>query len=412
VDEDAWDRTRAGAGSVTCSPGTRTGGPTSGDRTRPLALHGRLTIWLNGPDWRICVTIVWGSINNPVVTVDGREVRVEGVEAELDGRPSDLRHILAQIGEEPVTADKVELFDPTDDSPIEAEGVEATVQGNHIALTSLASTLAARGRIGIWISGSKWRICIIIVWGTDNNPRVVVDGRPVTAYDAQAELDGETTEPRRVLKLLGAGPVTAEKVELIDGDQATPIEGATAVIREGRIELTNIASLLAARGRISIWISGERWRICITIEWGRFTSTNGKVTVELPAREVHTAVLFTHTEIPTPTKVLPPNVLPVLLFTLKAANEDGAEINRFDQPYQLQLHYLDEELQETGIKEESLQLAFFNEQSGEWQPLPTEVDTENNIATAELDHLTEFALWGEPSEVQGLQQIYLPIIGR
>ena len=241
--------------------------------TQPLAARGRIGIWISGSNWRVCVIIVWGSNANLDVSVDSREVTVEGTEAELDGQPTELRRVLALLGAAPVTADKIELFDPATPSntKVLTSGVQAVLTDSHLSLTGLAPELAARGRIGIWISGSRWRICIIIVWGSKANLDVTVDGRDVTVTGIDAEIEGQRTELRRVLTYLGSTAVTADKIELFDpatpGNTKVLTTGVKAVVTSNQVTLTGLAPELAARGRIGIWISGSKWRICIIIVW-------------------------------------------------------------------------------------------------------------------------------------------------
>ncbi|MEM7126497.1 MAG: SdrD B-like domain-containing protein [Chloroflexota bacterium] len=366
-----------------------------------LADKGRIGIWISGSRWRVCIVIKWETQANLDVSVDGRNIDVEEVEAEVDGELTELRRVLTLLGNDPVTADTVELYDPEAFSitgvitePIMADGVMAVVKGNHIELTGLSNELAARGRIGIWISGSRWRICIVIKLSAERQPKVSVDGRPVTTYDATAELDGEAVEPARVLALLGDEPVTAESVELDENGQGVPAQGVTAEIRGNRIELTGLRDELAARGRLSIWISGGRWRLCITVEWGKFVSRDNRVELDLPDLDVHKAVVIDYSEISSPTKPLPLGRLRLQSFTLDAQDHAGQPVTQFGKEYTLVVHYTDEDLVATGIEDEStLQLAFLNEDTGIWEPIPTEVDVENNVATGRLNHFTEFTLF-------------------
>jgi hypothetical protein len=199
---------------------------------------------------------------------------------------------------------------------------------------------------------------------------------------------------------------------MVDGDKDTLLDGVTATIKDGRIELTNLSPLLASKGRLSIWVSGKKWRICVTIEWGVFTSSDGQIQVKLPDLDAHTAVFFTHTEVTTPTRPLPGGVRRLLNFRLNAVNDQGAEIKQFDKSFTLELRYSVEDLEKAGITEESLQIAFFDEESDQWVLLETEVDTEAKIARTTLDHLTEFALWGEVDETVKTYPIFLPVLNR
>ena len=73
---------------------------------------------------------------------------------------------------------------------------------------------------------------------------------------------------------------------------------------------------------------------------------------------------------------------------------DGAT---FDPPITITLKY-DDGLLPPGVAEEDLVIAVYNAATGEWQVLPTTVDTENNVLTAEVSHFTYFAVYAAAPE--------------
>ncbi|MCE7979722.1 MAG: hypothetical protein DYG89_00905 [Caldilinea sp. CFX5] len=384
-----------------------------------LAARTQIGIWISGKRWRICIIITWESKANLAVTVDGREVTNSEPIVEIDGQPTEVRRLLALLGSTPVVADKVELFKPTlgaaavlTDPVIitPTQKVTATVTGNQVRFTGLANTLAKHKTIGIWISGRNWRVCITITLRSANSPRVVVDGRPVIAYHPEAELDGQPVDPQRVLTFLGKQEVTADKIEIQANGQPVTDSDAKAMVKDGQILLTNLADTLAARGRISIWISGSRWRICIIIEWGRFTSTDGQVKVDLPATDAHAGVDLLYTSIQTPTHPLPPGKRGLRLFRLIAENSQGDAINQFEANYNLEVSYTDADLAKLGIVEGTLKLYFYDEATGQWVLVATTLDAPNNKAMGALDHFTEFALLGDPVAQPTTRSLFLPLI--
>lgn len=63
----------------------------------------------------------------------------------------------------------------------------------------------------------------------------------------------------------------------------------------------------------------------------------------------------------------------------------------FNHPLTLIIHYTDAQLAAAGVtKEDKLKVLFFDTNTNKWVNLHTTVDKANNIATAELPHLTEF----------------------
>ena len=384
-----------------------------------LAGRTEIGIWISGKRWRICIIITWESKANLAVSVDGREVTSSDPVVEIDGQPTEVRRLLALLGTTPVIADKVELFKPTLSAaavltdPVTitpTQKVTATVVGNQIRFAGLANTLAQHKTIGIWISGRNWRLCIIITLRSANSPLVSVDGRPVIAYQPEAELDGQPVDPQRVLTFLGKQEVSADKLDILVNGQPVLDADAKAVVKDGQILLTNLADTLAARGRISIWISGSRWRICIIIDWGRFASTDGQVKVDLPATDAHAGVDLLYTAVQTPTHSLPPGKRVLRLFRLIAQNSQGDGINQFEANYTLEVSYTDADLAKLGLVESTLKLYFYDEATDQWVLVATTLDTPNNKAMGALDHFTEFALLGDPVVQPTARSLFLPLI--
>ena len=177
--------------------------------------------------------------------------------------------------------------------------------------------------------------------------------------------------------------------------------------------LTNVADTLAAQGRIGVWVSGTtlgvKWRICVVVSWGRFTSSDDRVTVDFAESDAHTHLQVTYTTVTSPTASPPSSATILHGFNLDAVNEAGTKVVQFDKTYLLIVHYTDEELAAANVPEESLQLAYWDEEKQEWVLIPTAVEAENNVAVGVLNHLTEFALWGSES---GMTSVLLPLISR
>ncbi len=247
-----------------------------------LAARGRIGIWISSGGWRLCIIISWSRQANAEVMVDGRAVKVDGVQAQVAGEDVDYGRLLALLGDTKVLTPTLEFFDPaTPDIPLPLTGVMGTVQANHIELTGLSNELAARGRIGIWISGGGWRVCVIISWSRQANPEVLVDGRGGAVDGVQAQVSGEDVDYGRLLALLGDTKVLTPTLEFFD--PATPdiplrLTGVMGTVQGNQIELTGLSHELAARGRIGIWISSGRWRLCIIISWSR--QANAEVMVD------------------------------------------------------------------------------------------------------------------------------------
>jgi len=119
----------------------------------------------------------------------------------------------------------------------------------------------------------------------------------------------------------------------------------------------------------------------------------------LPAGLVTTTTTFTYTELLTPTEASGAFAFAGRSFTLVATDAAGQPITTFSSRYTITLNYLDSDWQAAGIPaEENLNLYYWN--GSAWVGLlpcaGCALDTVNNRITVVLDHLTEFALLGNP----------------
>jgi hypothetical protein len=110
-----------------------------------------------------------------------------------------------------------------------------------------------------------------------------------------------------------------------------------------------------------------------------------------------------------PSQVLPQGKTGLFSFTLNAYEGDIRPVTNFRQPYNLTVKYTAQQINAAGVEEESLGLAYLDEERGEWVEVSSQVDSGTKQVTAELDHFTEFALMGDTS---ALTNVYLPVIVR
>lgn len=174
-----------------------------------------------------------------------------------------------------------------------------------------------------------------------------------------------------------ATPITAKQEIYIAPVQSTPTAQARATeVATVPPRPTSYADVIAGGGgnyqspdkQLSLFVPQE-----VIYEPVRFTYTKGAS--NLPARaslseEVHNSYA---------------------LFTLAAHQvSDHKPVERLRRPLELHLQYDDSEMAEQ--QEKYLRLRAYHEASGEWIPLPTAVDSENNTITALSVQLTTFAL--------------------
>lgn len=116
-------------------------------------------------------------------------------------------------------------------------------------------------------------------------------------------------------------------------------------------------------------------------------------------------ILVSHT----PQKATAPAGMVVLsAFDLTAERvRDGSPMNDFSEPYQITIYYSDAEI--SNVEENTLGLYWWNKNA--WEILsPREIDTVNNQLTASLDHMTQFAVFGEGGETT--YYLSLPLVTR
>lgn len=80
-------------------------------------------------------------------------------------------------------------------------------------------------------------------------------------------------------------------------------------------------------------------------------------------------------------------------FFLNAYAVPGIPLTQFFQPVKIIYNYSESDL--SNIKEGTLKLYYFNEQSASWNAIPTLIDTISKTVTGETFHFTQFALMGE-----------------
>lgn len=92
-------------------------------------------------------------------------------------------------------------------------------------------------------------------------------------------------------------------------------------------------------------------------------------------------------------------------FSLTAMDDAGNFIDEMAANISMQVRFDPIIIQ--GFKSSTLSLYSWNENSGTWQAVPTIIDFDKSIATAQINYLSDFALMGEL-----LDYIYLPIVLR
>jgi len=133
---------------------------------------------------------------------------------------------------------------------------------------------------------------------------------------------------------------------------------------------------------------------------GALTSPSGQITITAPAGVYGETIDLVFTDVP----VAAPSAELYSTghsFSLEAFDSRGDPVTTLDKPLAITIHYGDI----AKVREDTLALHSWDDGTSAWQPIATTIDLANNIAYAQVTHLSEFALFGERS-----YQIYLPFI--
>jgi hypothetical protein len=192
---------------------------------------------------------------------------------------------------------------------------------------------------------------------------------PVAANHAGLSLQGSDLLP--VTQPLSDALVAPTPVDLIPAPQPITATLETPVELEPTVEKA-IAPATAPPAPIRIPVTG-----------GVAEGLGGRVRVTFPAQAADRALNV---------YIRQPSALPApspsgRAFEVIAFDESGQEVESFANPLTLEVRY-DEALL-TG-PEDSLQLRYYDEAMQDWYPIGTQVDTEENVLRARLDHLTVF----------------------
>ena len=149
----------------------------------------------------------------------------------------------------------------------------------------------------------------------------------------------------------------------------------------------------------STWIAGSLpVTSVITEAGGSVYAFSGDTYVNFPSKSIEEEVLVAHT----PQKgSAQEGMFAITYFDLSAEKvSDSTPVTSFSVPYSITVYYTDEEIR--GVNESTLGLYWY--QNDGWEKESTSVvDTNNNHVTANLDHMTQFAVLGEG----GITEYYL-----
>ena len=164
---------------------------------------------------------------------------------------------------------------------------------------------------------------------------------------------------------------------------------------------TNVNIALVAR---SGWSAPPPMMQGITDTSGGQVSNNNS-TLDLPANALGTGSSVITVTVGTTTPRSAPNAtaLKNSTVTIAAQNSSGQAVSSLNSNATLSITLDAADLAELKIPESSLQFAYFDETSGQWEPMAATIDTVNHKVTVQTDHFTDFApVIGGPDAPTGL----------
>ena len=123
---------------------------------------------------------------------------------------------------------------------------------------------------------------------------------------------------------------------------------------------------------------------------GMLMSPTGDLTVEVPPGCVDETSYIYFQSLVNP--LLEGPMQPAKTWSLEVETALGTPVTTFGQPLTISVAYTDDEM--AGLVEASLALRYLDTSTSDWIPVDTTVDPETNVAHAQVDHLTTFALMG------------------
>jgi hypothetical protein len=191
----------------------------------------------------------------------------------------------------------------------------------------------------------------------------------------------ECVGPFRVTGSYVYGAFIAASVSMEDAIDAASLEAATELMRPVIRE------------------SLDQWDDCAPLDLGGvdglgglLQSDDGLLSVSVPEGAVDGPTNLFYADQIDPNLLLPANLAGLFRFALDAVDDSGSAVTTFNAPVTVEVSYQDEDVASAGGSEASLALAVFDERLESWVLLPGAVDSDNNRVTAQVEHLSNFAL--------------------
>lgn len=124
---------------------------------------------------------------------------------------------------------------------------------------------------------------------------------------------------------------------------------------------------------------------------GQMSMSNSTLNLPANALGTNSSVITVTMVTTTPRNAPNATALKNSVVSIAAQNSSGQSVSSLNSNATLSLTLDTDDLTELKIAESSLQFAYFDETSGQWEPMAATIDTTNHMVTVQTDHFTDFA---------------------
>ena len=178
--------------------------------------------------------------------------------------------------------------------------------------------------------------------------------------------------------------------------------GAAIVVAALAVAVGSVVLLLTSRGTALAFEIEEPINPDSTTEATVSTPDGGSFTVQLPpgtGQGASTIKIFTSEEAAAPISTR--SLVVALVIEVELVTDEGEAVDSpvFDRPVSIKATYTEQLLQRSGGDPDRLILTWFNEDTGQWEVLPTSVDPIARTLEASVDHFSLFGIGWRTSDV-------------
>lgn len=372
--------------------------------SRALARYSLLEIRMHFVDVGVGVDslVHWRSEQQPIVTVDAREVLVGEPTVHLEGRPLEFEQAITIIGRDTITTSDLKIRTTSGD-PVPVGNAYAIVRGNEIELRAISDIITIHIEVEVCITIFGVEFCFPVEVGKKREPQVHLNGREVMTYNARGEIDGEAVDPLQIFTLIREENLSNFTVEITGaGSGASTQANLVASVEDNQIFIEGFdRGFWSGRERIEICIGttvppeGHIY-ICVDITDWIYPILGARGQIDMPAHRLHSRIDLRYTEHETALHPIPEDKVALENFSIVAEDEFGNPVRHLDRPYTVTVELPAEAMEGLELQPQSVQLVVWDILEEVWTPLQeTSYFPEERRVVGQLDHFSDFAVLAE-----------------